>query len=1026
MKNFLRIAVVALLFHSLCYAQPKLGREELRRVPREDAVVLDPVGSWQFVDGSQLAWHVSLDQESGHPKMKVLAPGKRGSWHRSLGIPFDPQRYPIAILRYRATGVLPSNQPVFQLGVAGGGSLAMALNQDLVADGEEHELVVDLRELDPQGAITRLTVLLACKGPEPATLALLGIRFDSDHELPPLAEQEELAFSLRVVNSAGTGVEGATVTVDAERLNWSRSAKTDALGKATLWAADNPSDEHTLRVSKEGMATAQLQTGKQAGGQDTVTLLRGAHYGGIVRNEEGQPIANAAISIRARAGEQVWHNTLLTDAAGRWRTSLLPAARVSFYARLRHPDYLAQTINASPTEEMLENTAVLVMRSGGIVRGIVLGPDGRPVAGARVVPREQVKRQHFRPFYRDLRRVATDAAGRFAFAERQLGTFMLSVQSAGLAPAMVPLEVAVGMADVTVRLEPGQTIRGRVVDLGGVPLAGVGVAAREWRGFYDMSWRATTDAEGRFAWRGAPKDAVSFDFSKKGYMKLKRHSLTASEEEHEIVLPPVGRVTGTVTDAETGRPVTSFIASPGYVRSLPNSSAAWGKEKAEPATDGRYGVAFDLVSAQFQVRIEAAGYAPGLSPRYSLEKLPRTIDFQLRKAAEITGTVRLPDGNPAQGANVHLVPRGGFTVRYPADTVSPHFPACKTKADGRYRFPEQKGNWLLVAVHPSGYAETIPPKHAESPELKLEAWARIEGVYRIGTGPAAGCPVGVAVGRRWEGLAKPFGYPRVSHHGLDSRTDEEGRFVIDHVPPGKATVGPHIAYYGSVRTMSDGRKLDLRPGETRQVVIGGTGRPVIGQLTAVNGTVTEDTWRLTGILVREAYNPRHPEVTRKTYVAPVSADGSFRVEDIPAENYTLRATIHAVRRNGAGDIIAELKHNFTVPEMPGGRSDLPLDLGTLDIQLPKVTEITGIVRLPDGKPADGASVFLATQMAFHIRHPVEDMSPSPSSCKTKADGRYRFPWDKGNKGTRGSGCWWRSIPRGLPRRFRRSTRRART
>ncbi len=73
----------------------------------------------------------------------------------------------------------------------------------------------------------------------------------------------------------------------------------------------------------------------------------------------------------------------------------------------------------------------------------------------------------------------------------------------------------------------------------------------------------------------------------------------------------------------------------------------------------------------------------------------------------------------------------------------------------------------------------------------------------------------------------------------------------------------------------------------------------------------------------------------------VTEDGSFRVDDVPAGTYRLTTwlTNRAVFELNAasGRRIANLEHFFTVPEMPGGRSDEPFDLGTVTLsqRLPK-------------------------------------------------------------------------------------------
>ena len=77
---------------------------------------------------------------------------------------------------------------------------------------------------------------------------------------------------------------------------------------------------------------------------------------------------------------------------------------------------------------------------------------------------------------------------------------------------------------------------------------------------------------------------------------------------------------------------------------------------------------------------------------------------------------------------------------------------------------------------------------------------------------------------------------------------------------------------------------------------------------------------------------------------PLAPDGSFRLDDVVPGDYRLtirvngEAIIHAAlqgRRAPAGPF-ARIVRGFTVPPIPGGRSDEPLDLGVLRLQ-PRVT-----------------------------------------------------------------------------------------
>ncbi len=75
------------------------------------------------------------------------------------------------------------------------------------------------------------------------------------------------------------------------------------------------------------------------------------------------------------------------------------------------------------------------------------------------------------------------------------------------------------------------------------------------------------------------------------------------------------------------------------------------------------------------------------------------------------------------------------------------------------------------------------------------------------------------------------------------------------------------------------------------------------------------------------------------YQLRFEADGSFRIEDVPAGAYELRIRVTEPRAKGEQfDFnkkpveIASLMREVIVPRIPGDRSDSPLDLGTLNLE----------------------------------------------------------------------------------------------
>src|SRR5262249_17026846 len=105
-------------------------------------------------------------------------------------------------------------------------------------------------------------------------------------------------------------------------------------------------------------------------------------------------------------------------------------------------------------------------------------------------------------------------------------------------------------------------------------------------------------------------------------------------------------------------------------------------------------------------------------------------------------------------------------------------------------------------------------------------WGRIEGVLRIGSKPAPGRKVAA-----W--LVDPGIWGRVDY---DTLTDEAGRFVFERVTPGRLSVYRYVDDQNHPAwTASHPIHVDVKPGQTVRVEVGGTGRPVVGRLKLPHG-----------------------------------------------------------------------------------------------------------------------------------------------------------------------------------------------
>jgi thiol-disulfide isomerase/thioredoxin len=101
----------------------------------------------------------------------------------------------------------------------------------------------------------------------------------------------------------------------------------------------------------------------------------------------------------------------------------------------------------------------------------------------------------------------------------------------------------------------------------------------------------------------------------------------------------------------------------------------------------------------------------------------------------------------------------------------------------------------------------------------------------------------------------------------------------------------------------------------------------------------------------------------RTPTAPIASDGSFRAEDLPAGEYTLHVPLTSPRldnRCGFGDAIGSASAKFTMPEIPGGRGDDPLDVGVLEGELFKSVNVGDAAPPFKVESLDGKQVELAT------------------------------------------------------------------
>ncbi len=803
----------------------------------------------------------------------------------------------------------------------------------------------------------------------------------------PRAQQPATPSSveLRVLGrSDRRPIAGATVEATIwDSATWHESKQaTDADGRCQFRLPDG-AQSFSFIVARDGYVPVSRTWGKDEGAAPaslTVELDPGTPIGGFVRDERGRPIAGAEVTVAIGPGLGEVPDVdipvpanfttyagyprlqVKTDAEGRWRCSILPAnpepgTRLWFF--IEHPDHVSDTGGYSrrlSLKTARAMTGALIMADGIEVRGQVRDGANRPVPGARVV-------LAYSRSTGDSLKTTTDREGRFRFPHvgKRFGfnRWTIVVEAAGFGPTWEAVTPTAMVPSLDLHLTAAKPFHGRVIDPKGRPIAEAAITAALPDGSH-LEWNATTDADGRFVWPDAPANGeILFGVRKAEYLLVTGRRMPTSSGQGEITLKPPMRVRGTVVDAETGQPIPSFRVLDG--QGFDRDHIAWNRRKPRIATDGRFDVSpfnYDLSGAAAYVRIEADGYAPATSRPIQLGEPEITLDFRLKKDAGISGFVRTPDGKAAAGADVYLTnPKYGLPLHNNRHEPPPDREFwTQTDAKGHFAFRPQDDKYGVLIVHSSGVGRKTPEDLARSSGITLERFGRIEGVLRIGSGIGARQPIHVEL----ECGADPSDFWRFVRY--DTETDDQGRFTIENMIPGEATISRLSAPLPEGVRLNTLPIVDVAPGVTSHVELGGRGRPVAGRITVpANASSRVNLTVARGMLLASPPDEAFPEgfktwdppkqrawsrsaegkALRRThhlYDFAINADGRYRIDDVLPGNYELTVSFSnppdfAALRPGKVQVSARAERQVTVAPIPGGSTDEPLDLGTLEMKV---------------------------------------------------------------------------------------------
>ncbi len=431
-------------------------------------------------------------------------------------------------------------------------------------------------------------------------------------------------------------------------------------------------------------------------------------------------------------------------------------------------------------------------------------------------------------------------------------------------------------------------------------------------------------------------------------------------------------VSGRVTDAASGKPIEWFTIIPGR-DSHGDGNRFFDWDKAKRFRDGQYAFiiqkpnyATEPPDLTYFLRVEAEGYPAAVSRAFQPSEDPATFDFELRADAGITGVVEDGDGTPLADAAVAVALKSRWLFINDNEAQrDTNTMVLFTDSQGRFAISEDDDAHGVVVIHDRGFAASTIEDLRRTGRLVARPWARVEGVFKIGPKPGPGQTIQLDIapfpklGRGYQGNVQ------LTYRGY---TDESGRFEFPRVPGlpgriGRQLIIKHDPEGGYMSTTGPALNVELEPGRTHTVNLGGSGRAAVGRIR-VPGWYTapvDYSWG-SGHLKRIEPAPPYPpglttgeqrdwyETWKQTdagraywlderwYGFLVEPDGSFRLPDLPPGKYELRFHVSypSEGRDFMSRSLGSLTHEFTMPTETPETTGQPLELGELEL---KVTEL---------------------------------------------------------------------------------------
>jgi beta-lactamase regulating signal transducer with metallopeptidase domain/uncharacterized GH25 family protein len=573
-----------------------------------------------------------------------------------------------------------------------GSPLLLGLNPGYPAIRRRIENMTDSKmRLHMPRCILRIVPLLTIVALLPVTprfVAADALKTGSAEELQGNVQRDdrEPSFKIRMIDAVtGKPVTNARVKYSTDRFY--DETKPDEHGKANIPFVPTLDGLISIRILAESYVDYVFRRNPTDDPDYPpvspliVKLRPGMTVSGKVVDESGKPVVGAVVRVNYRTRDlpgnesKNYCDLVRTDIDGRWKTTGVDPEAVQIYPSVLHPEFPVQWgMNEhdprgrveAPFESLKSGSHVFVMKRDNYIIGRVVDSEGKPVAGASV-------RYSDWPMMLGDPPLMTDNDGEFRIGRSAETPYKLRVyvRKPGQGVCLRAIEAGDVNSTVTFRLTPARTIRGRVTDTEGnaMPATRIFDYTEPIPGISPQS-RRLTRPDGRFEMTDLPSDFVKLLFMKSGFQPNYVKIDASRTDEIDVVMTRQVSVDVSVTDAESGQPVTDFemmtivSAATSEDTSPISGRHVDGRSRfvASPMRDN------DAIERnRFRLSIEAIGYERYHSDWIAVDALPKSIPIALKRSAQsrkIEGQVLRPDGIPAANASLGYFTPKGVWPRY--------------------------------------------------------------------------------------------------------------------------------------------------------------------------------------------------------------------------------------------------------------------------------------------------------------------------------------------------------------------------